>query len=417
MLLKILRSLKTDATYDQNEGFRRILKESRGKETFCFDLSGASDRIPIKLQTVMISSLFANLPWCQTPRQIANMWETVISKRVFQSKFGKFQWSVGQPLGLLSSWGSFALWHHIIIEYLAFKEGIKSFREYQVLGDDVVIWNTRVAHAYVDHMKYLGIPINLSKSVIGDGTFSQIEFAKRIAIQGKEISGIRYTLLASNKLRNIPQLIDQVVLRSLIPMVSSFRPFSNGLSTRRKELLNFILWLMLPVSPNRKKGLLTSVADVQYFIDNFRYLLNEERIIRLQERVSRLVITMNESPLPRYFKSRGVHFEESTLGLGAGQASLHLHPVVRVQDELGAELENKLTRLYSDELDNPFEPVEYLPDATHKSFFGDTKDIASEFICAMAIDLYYDHKDRRSHGGLDNSVVSDLLESLKMSAP
>jgi hypothetical protein len=128
----ILKRLETDGTYNQELAFARILEMSKGKQTYCFDLSGASDRIPLQVQTIMISELFS--------QDIADAWSTTIAEREFHHKYGDpVKWKVGQPLGLLSSWGSFALWHHIIIEYCAQKVGINSFREYSVLGDDVVI--------------------------------------------------------------------------------------------------------------------------------------------------------------------------------------------------------------------------------------------------------------------------------------
>jgi len=39
-----------DATRNQDEGFKTLIKESNGHPTYCFDLSAASDRIPAIMQ-------------------------------------------------------------------------------------------------------------------------------------------------------------------------------------------------------------------------------------------------------------------------------------------------------------------------------------------------------------------------------
>lgn len=54
-----------------------------------------------------------------------------------------------------------------------------------MLGDDVVIFNKRVAQRYLVIMKDLGVGINLVKSVVSKDTF---EFAKRIIHQDSNLS-------------------------------------------------------------------------------------------------------------------------------------------------------------------------------------------------------------------------------------
>jgi len=52
-----LRSLSTDGTYDQMKQFNRLRLLSKGKNTYCFDLSKATHRFPIQLQRVLLSEL------------------------------------------------------------------------------------------------------------------------------------------------------------------------------------------------------------------------------------------------------------------------------------------------------------------------------------------------------------------------
>jgi len=95
-------------------------------------------------------------------------------------------YAVGQPMGALSSWAMLALTHHFIVQYAAWKEGWpKWFGDYLVLGDDIVIFNSKVAQRYLVVMKALGVKINLIKSVVSKDTF---EFAKRIIHKDSNLS-------------------------------------------------------------------------------------------------------------------------------------------------------------------------------------------------------------------------------------
>lgn len=52
--------MKTDGTYDQDIQVQRIVRESRGHKTYCFDLSSATDRFPIILQEILLEKMFGN---------------------------------------------------------------------------------------------------------------------------------------------------------------------------------------------------------------------------------------------------------------------------------------------------------------------------------------------------------------------
>lgn len=106
-------------------------------------------------------------------------------------------YSVGQPMGILSSWSVFALTHHAIIEFSAYLEGITAFRDYVVLGDDVAIFNTKVSNRYQGVMKSLGVNISLKKSFhwVPSDTFQpSAEIAKRLLFKDEEITPIPFDL-------------------------------------------------------------------------------------------------------------------------------------------------------------------------------------------------------------------------------
>lgn len=96
-------------------------------------------------------------------------------------------------MGALSSWASLAITHHFIVQVAAWRSGLVPFgviyTNYAVLGDDLVIGDRVVYIMYLTILTELGMPVNLSKSIISErGT--ALEFAKRTIYLGKDVSPI-----------------------------------------------------------------------------------------------------------------------------------------------------------------------------------------------------------------------------------
>lgn len=51
--MKILKSLKTDGTYDQGEAFERI-RSKKVRYMASYDISKFTCRVPLRLQTIML---------------------------------------------------------------------------------------------------------------------------------------------------------------------------------------------------------------------------------------------------------------------------------------------------------------------------------------------------------------------------
>jgi hypothetical protein len=198
LLMGCLKGLETDGTYDQDQSFMRLLgvstRTDQDLSIHCTDLTNATDRAPIFLQELLLSKLVG--------AQLASAWRNLMTHRRFSvpNHPGEYvKWNVGQPLGLLSSWATFALWHHSLVEYAAATIGRKPFRDYCVLGDDVAIWNTEVATKYESLLSQLAMPINKSKSLVSHGQPSFGEFAKRTFRAGVEISGLKPRIVKGAK--------------------------------------------------------------------------------------------------------------------------------------------------------------------------------------------------------------------------
>jgi hypothetical protein len=156
-------------------------------------LKSATDLIPIALYRALLSWLL--------PEKVVSLWLELLVDRDFevpksisrgypdQPRF--IRYGTGQPMGALTSWGLLALSHHAIVLYSALLCGactsstMLSFKDYLVLGDDVVIAHQEVAERYQQIMLSFGIPVGLAKSYISsDGmfNFANQSFSKEINI-------------------------------------------------------------------------------------------------------------------------------------------------------------------------------------------------------------------------------------------
>jgi len=189
-LFDVLRKIPQDGTFDQMAPIRALLDYSRlGYPSFSFDLSNATDRLPVALQEQILGLLSGS-------KILAMFWRLLMTHRAYvNSSAGSLKYAVGQPMGALSSWAILAFTHHIIVQVAAYRSGWKGwFPLYAVLGDDVVILTREVANEYVSIMRYLGVPINQGKSIISESGL--LEFAKRVmsphlgdlsAVSGREL--------------------------------------------------------------------------------------------------------------------------------------------------------------------------------------------------------------------------------------
>jgi hypothetical protein len=186
-IFALLKTIKQDGTFDQTAAVRSAMEEMKGAAYVAsFDLSAATDRLPVRLQVQLLDYAFPGLgePWkallvdrdYSIPRKYASMGRSV-------------RYAVGQPMGAYSSWGMLALTHHFLVQFAARRAGHREwFTQYRVLGDDIIIWDIGVALYYQNVMAQLGVDISFAKSLVSrNGSF---EFAKRFILGGSDCSPI-----------------------------------------------------------------------------------------------------------------------------------------------------------------------------------------------------------------------------------
>jgi len=210
-IFSLLRKIRQDATFDQGRGVKYANRLSqRGLKAHCYDLSAATDRLPVLLQAMLVNNLVpgAGQLWAQILIDRAYAVPVAARRRGFHVA-DSVNYAVGQPMGALSSWAMLALTHHFIVQLAAYNAGHRAwFRLYVVLGDDIVIFDDDVASHYCILMADLGVGIGFAKSLVSKDSF---EFAKRYYRRGEDLSPLsfREVDVASVSLYGLLALLDR----------------------------------------------------------------------------------------------------------------------------------------------------------------------------------------------------------------
>lgn len=176
-LFGLCKSLPQDMIQDQLSSLKKLPTTG---PYHSIDLKNATDRIPVEIQEHILSILIS--------KEYAEAWKRVMVDHEFYVPWENrcVKYATGQPMGAYSSWAMLNLFHHLFIQACALKIGKPFFKDYVVLGDDVVIACDTVAKEYFTQMETLGVEISFNKSYTSNRGY---EFAKRVYLCGEEISG------------------------------------------------------------------------------------------------------------------------------------------------------------------------------------------------------------------------------------
>lgn len=191
-LLGTIRDLSWDCTFDQEKGVN-FAHDSlvAGKLVYSYDLSNATDTFPLHYQMSLLAQLISiisaedqgflglgSLPKndndkLTTFKELCNICSIfqIISRGEWSSEpLSPFtnkptiSWLQGQPLGIYPSFALFALAHGNLVRSIEASLGLSD--TFRILGDDIIINNSKVAIAYRSAMKSMGCLIHPTKSVI-----------------------------------------------------------------------------------------------------------------------------------------------------------------------------------------------------------------------------------------------------------
>jgi hypothetical protein len=202
-LFSVLAQIPTDCTKDQSLGARRIkerLKE--GQQVYCYDLSNATDRFPLSLQLHVLREAKVNRFQVSAFEYISGLPWNVDSKLQAHGFPDTIRWSTGQPLGLRGSFPLFALTHNLLLRGIEHHIHGEVKGNFVVLGDDVAIWDAKVAHLYKRVLTVMGVPISVAKSIESD---LMAEFAGYYITRRISMRATKHRKLTRNNVRSYAQ--------------------------------------------------------------------------------------------------------------------------------------------------------------------------------------------------------------------
>lgn len=204
-LMSTLRFIREDGTYCQDAAALNVGSLTKDTTPWCYDLTAATDRFPVEIQKITLESLLPGM---------GEWWESLVKHQSFSPDHNKWiNFSVGQPMGVYTSWPLFTLTHHLVVRFAFNRVGQSPNGRYAILGDDIAIFDENAALMYKELIVGLGVSISESKSVIPSRKSCETnsaEFAKRYFRNGLEISPLRPEALLSMKGRGWPLLTEQL---------------------------------------------------------------------------------------------------------------------------------------------------------------------------------------------------------------
>jgi len=250
---------------DQVKGIYTVLDHlESGNDVYSVDLSSATDRFPRRVSNQLLLSLGLT-KYAQAMEQYCQEEFPLYYDNKLSAQCLKY--SVGQPMGL---YGSFPLFHmsNLLVASIAWKRmeqvhknSLVSFHDgtcFRVLGDDIVISDKRIAHAYCEIMRTLGCEISVNKSFSG----KVAEFAGFVAVPA---SRGRYTAFRPYKVPEGARITNPLeFLHGLGIKASSVSPYWERMFQAYSRTLGQRDLSLSPLIPNEERPIGYSKASSQW---------------------------------------------------------------------------------------------------------------------------------------------------------
>lgn len=118
----LLSCIPNDGTKSQLSPLHRLMKISKGRTYYCYDLSSATDRLPVILQQRLLEPVIGV--------KLAGLWRSLLVDRAYIAKNDEYgidltvKYCVGQPMGAKSSFHMMGLLHHALVQWAAYRAGL-----------------------------------------------------------------------------------------------------------------------------------------------------------------------------------------------------------------------------------------------------------------------------------------------------
>jgi hypothetical protein len=225
----------------------------------------------------------------------------------------------------------------------------------------------------------------MTKSVIGDSKKSQIEYTKRLSLQGKEMSSIKHNILTKSSMQNMLELIDILYERDFISPDTRHYGVYSFLSSKEQIQFSFMLWVRSRCEAPFNWITPPLSIDRETFNQRFKELRSQ----KLMEKTALIDKYLNEAlPIDEYFKKSSLPYSAKALGLeGYESNNLKLHPLVWAINQTGLDLSIALSTIW-DEQSPDVAPVEYLPIVSSKSYFHTPRKASTEYVSGLLLDIF-----------------------------
>jgi len=267
---------------------------------YSFDLTSATDRLPRFLYVEVLKNL--------VDEEYAIHWESALVDYGFHGPDGIIRnYGTGQPMGLYSSWPLLAIVHHCIVQVAALRVGLRRFKDYRILGDDIVIRNNKVAVQYQEILKSLGVGLSPEKSLVSQDTF---EFAKRLFFRGTEVTafplhGIHSA--ARKSWQDLYSVIETASKRNFGTLLSLVEPrlterilYTNGLPRRLSKVASkYMKTFYILSTATRPHSLFLEVCDFW----KLNVGCNTDTKLVLHEVTNRYLVELTSELQSAYFKT------------------------------------------------------------------------------------------------------------------
>lgn len=159
VLFKILRKCPWDYTHRQEEAIPVLQAKLReGKTLFSVDLKSATDFFPLDLQFHLLTQMNSGVAWQDALQLFYHS-----ARGVWKLGSEEVCWRTGQPMGLYPSFPAFSLSHGLVLANLS-----QWSNPFVLLGDDLVIWDSRVYELYRNFLARFSIPLSEAKCITSD---------------------------------------------------------------------------------------------------------------------------------------------------------------------------------------------------------------------------------------------------------
>jgi hypothetical protein len=233
-------------------------------------------------------------------------------------------------MGTLSSWASLALVHHFIVFLASQRANINHFRDYLVLGDDIIIANKSVAEQYCLVCKDYGITIGLPKSFVSNkGMF---QFASQNIVKQDNISplslkevlacaGHSYYFGEDFNLAKRMEWLERLLRRGFLnteSIVNFLRPFMTA-----SEYKQFSQSLYQGILPSNRVNLIVSILSKLVLINQDNSFTIDQFMSSLRGNISLFDKTIKFPPseIKAFFKIYFVYIKENFKSVEASYSS------------------------------------------------------------------------------------------------